>query len=138
MAAERALLDTSALVALLHRDDGEHERVRQAFETFRGVLLSTEAVLTEALYLLAPIHRGPEVCLEFFIRGGAVLVPASRESLIRARTIVDRYSDLPADYADASLVAVGDEMEVYTIFTLDQRDFGVYRGEDGQRFRLLP
>lgn len=51
--AERALLDTSALVALLHRDEEDHAAVADAFRAFRGTLLSTEAVLTESLFLLA-------------------------------------------------------------------------------------
>lgn len=135
---DRALLDTGVVVALLHRDDADHERVRPAFEAFRGTLLTTEAIVTEALFLLASIHGGQAACLEFFIRGGAVLVPASRASLIRSKSILARYSNLPADYADATLVALGDEMETYTIFTLDRRDFSVYRGESGQRFQLIP
>ncbi len=138
MAAERALLDTSALVALLHRDDAAHEETRRAFRTFRGTLLSTEAVLTESAYLLERVHDGPATCLEFFIRGGAVLVPPSRSSLVRARAVLSRYHDLPADYADAGLVALADELETFTIFTLDRRGFSVYRGAGGEGFTILP
>ncbi len=138
MAAERALLDTGPLVALLHADDADHEAVADAFRSFRGTLLSTEAVLTESMYLLAPIHGGQAACLEFFIRGAAVLVPASRASLVQAKGILARYADLPADYADASLVALADELQTYTVLTLDRRDFAVYRGRDGERFNVLP
>lgn len=138
MAAERALLDTSALVALLHRDDSAHEEVRRAFRDFRGTLLSTEAVLTESAYLLERVRGGTAACLEFFIRGAAVLVPPSRASLVRAKSIVERYEDLPADYADAGLVALAEEMETFTIFTLDRRGFSTYRGREGQAFVVLP
>lgn len=138
MAAERALLDTSALVALLHRDDTAHEEVRRALRAFRGTLLSTEAVLTESAYLLDRMPGGTAACLEFFIRGGAVLVPPSRASLVRAKAIVIRYHDLPADYADAGLLALADELETYTIFTLDRRGFSVYRASGGRAFTILP
>ena len=137
-APDRALLDTSAIVALLHAGDADHAAVAATFRSFRGTLLTTEAVLTESLYLLAPIQGGREACLEFFIRGAAVLVPASRASLVQAKAILARYTDLPADYADATLVALAGEMRALTVFTLDRRDFGVYRREDGKTFRIVP
>ncbi len=138
MAAERWLLDTGAVVALLHADDADHERVVEAFRSFRGTLITTEAVLTESLFLLARIPGGQDACLEFFIRGAAVLVPCSRTSFVRAKAILARYADLSADYADVTLVALADEMNTYDIFTLDRRDFTVYRGEGGEHFRIVP
>lgn len=42
------------------------------------------------------------------------------------------------DFADASLVAVGEVEKISTIFTLDHKDFKVYRTRHGRRFRLLP
>jgi len=136
--AERWLLDTGAVAALLHAGDADHEGVVEAFRSFRGTLITTEAVLTESLFLLAPIRGGQDACLEFFIRGAAVLVPCSRTSLVRAKTILARYADLSPDYADVTLVALADEMSTYTIFTLDRRDFTVYRGEEGEHFRIVP
>lgn len=49
-----------------------------------------------------------------------------------------RYEDLPADYADASLVVLADEMETWAVFPLDRRDFSVYRTPEGKAFRILP
>lgn len=138
MAAERWLLDTGAIVALLHVDDADHERVVGAFRTFRGTLLTTEAVLTDSLQLLAGVQGGQGACLDFFIRGAAVLVPSSRVSLVRSKAILARYADLEPDYADATLVALGDEMRTYTVFTLDVKDFSVYRGRGGEAFRIVP
>lgn len=81
---------------------------------FRGVVLTTQAVLTESMYLLGRV-RGSDACLEFFTPGGAVLVPASRESLVRCKTL-----------------------KTYTVFTLDRRGFSAFRGERGERFRVRP
>lgn len=136
--AEKALLDTGALVAFLHRDDADHHRVVEALRTFRGTLLTTEAVLTESTHLLAATTGGARACLDFVLRGGAVLVPASRESLLRCRTILEDYADLPADLADATLLALAEEFEAWTVFTLDRREFSVYRGRNGEAFRVLP
>lgn len=138
MVVRRALLDTGVLVAFLHRDDAAHEAAVASLSEYRGTLLTTEAVLTESMVLLGRTTGGIEGCFQFFLQGGAVLVPASRASLARSRAVVERYADLPADYADATLVSLADEMDAYTIFTLDRRDFSVYRGKRGEAFELRP
>jgi predicted nucleic acid-binding protein len=138
VAGERAFLDTGALVAFLHRDDAAHESTVAALAEFRGTLLTTEAVLTESVYLLGRVPGGREACLEFFIRGGAVLVPSSRASLTRCKELMRKYADVPADFADATLVALADEMRAFTVYTLDRRGFSVYRGERGEPFEIRP
>jgi hypothetical protein len=42
------------------------------------------------------------------------------------------------DLADAALVRVAERDGVRTVFTLDRRDFGVYRLQGGRRLNLLP
>src|SRR5579863_2362764 len=74
-AAGNWLLDTGPLVALLSADDSAHRACADAFEAIRGKLLTTEAVLTEALHLLRRRPEGSPACIEFFRRGGALLVP---------------------------------------------------------------
>lgn len=138
MAAERALLDTGVLVAFLHRDDVDHERAVDVLQSFRGLLLTTEPVLTESMCLLGRTDGGTGACLEFFLRDGAHLVPPSRASLSRCGTLLDRYADLPADFADTTLVALAEETDTWTVLTLDRHDFSVYRGEEGQAFEVRP
>jgi hypothetical protein len=56
----------------------------------------------------------------------------------RMRTLMRKYRDLPMDLADASLVAVAERDGVNKVFTLDQRDFGVYRPARLGRFTIIP
>lgn len=133
-----ALLDTGAIVALLHREDEAHGAVRESLESWAGPLLTTEAVVTEAMYLLGRTHGGQDACLESFIRGAATVFPSSRESLIRCREILTRYADLPADFADATLIALSEEVRSYTVFTLDLRGFATYRDRHGKPFLIRP
>ena len=102
------------------------------------MLLTTEAVLTETLQLLGRTCGGQEACLGFFIRGAATLVPSSRSSLVRCREIMARYADLPADFADAALIALSEEVRTRTVFTLDRRGFSTYRDREGNRFDIRP
>ena len=136
---ERAtLLDTGPLVAFLNRGDRDHERCLEAFEALTGPLLSTEAVLTEATHLLGRIPGGAEAALTFFERGAALMVPACRNSLGRCRELMTRYENVPMDFADASLVALAEEVGTRRVFTLDRRGFETYRHGRRGSFQLLP
>ncbi len=132
------LLDTGALVALLHRSDRHHRPCAAVLEGFRGTLLTSEAVLTEGVFLLGRVRGGSAACLEFFERGGAVLVPQTRESLRRCRELMGRYANVPMDFADATLVALAEEVSVSRVFTLDRRGFSVYRVAGRTRFEITP
>ena len=137
-AAGELLLDTGALVAALHRGDRDHARCVAALAGFRGTLLTTEAVLTESLYLMARFAGGQEACLDFFLRQGATLIPQSLDSLARCKQLMGRYADLPMDFADATLVVLAEELGVKRVLTLDRRGFGVYRIGRRERFTIVP
>ncbi|HMB54594.1 MAG TPA: VapC toxin family PIN domain ribonuclease, partial [Thermoanaerobaculia bacterium] len=66
------------------------------------------------------------------------LVPASRVSLGRCRVLMEKYADLPMDYADATLVVLAGELGTGLVLTTDRRDFSVYRLPDGAGFEILP
>ena len=97
------------------------------FDDWKGQVVSTEAVLTEATHLLGRIHQGRTACVDFFLAGGAVLVPSTASSLRRCRELMEKYSDLPMDFADATLVALAEELGTNLVFTTDRRDFQIYR-----------
>lgn len=138
--ARELLLDTGALISLLDRSQTGHRRFVAFFEAWEGQVVSTEAVLTEATHLLGRIRGGALACLDFFVRGGAVLVPTSRETLVRCRELMEKYADLPMDYADATLVALGEELGTNLVMTTDRRDFNAYRlgPASGQPFEIVP
>jgi predicted nucleic acid-binding protein len=132
------LLDTGALVSLLDRNQSDHQACARFFESWEGSVLSSEAVLTEATHLLGGIPGGRRSCLDFFLAGGALLVPTTPASLRRARELIEQYASLPMDYADAMLVVLAEEIETDLVFTTDRRDFSVYRIRGRRRFRIVP
>ncbi len=132
------LLDTGPIVALLNANDPDHRACTDFFESFRGRLLSTEAVLTESVYLLGRIPGGSEACLEFFIRNAATLISQNGESLIRAKELMARYHDVPMDFADATLVSLAEDSDCRQIFTLDRRGFTTYRAHRRRSFTTYP
>jgi uncharacterized protein len=136
--AGELLLDTGALVSLLDRSQPHHRRFSQFFSGWQGAVVSTEAVLTEATHLLGCAPRGRDLCLDFFLAGGATLVPASLTTLRRCRVLMEMYADLPMDYADATLVMLAEELGTDLVFSTDLRDFQVYRFGRERPFRILP
>ena len=101
-------------------------------------MLTTEAVLTEATYLLGRIDGGALAALRFVLEGGAVLVPGSTEALERAEAIMRRYGDVELDYADATLVVLAEDAGTEHVFTLNRRDFSALRWRGKRAFQLHP
>ena len=133
-----ALLDTGFLVALLDRSERNHERCVEELKAYSGELLTTEPVLTESLYLLGPSTKAQKACIEFLLRGGAVLVPQSAASLSRAAALMEKYQDVPMDFADATLVVLAEETGADEVFTLDRKGFAAYRIQGRKGFTVRP
>jgi len=136
--AGELVLDTGALVTLLDRSQKNHRAFAQFYNDWVGPVVSTEAVLTEATHLLGNLTSGRHVCIEFFLSGGAILVPTTTASLRRSRDLIRQYADLPMDYADSTLVVLAEELGTNLIFTSDRRDFAVYRINGRRRFEIVP
>ena len=132
------LLDTGPLVAMLDQSERLHGVCLEALAGIRGRLLTTEAVITEAMYLLRSVPNGARNCLQVFTRGHAALVPVSVPTLERIEALMEKYADTPMDYADATLVALAEDVGVYDILTLDRRGFSAYRPDGQGVFRILP
>lgn len=135
----RALVDTGAVVALVNRADRHHAAAVEWFRRFRGQLLTTEAVITETAYVLAASPAHLRAALLWFERARAadlLKVEPVTDYAALAR-IIAQYSNLPCDYADASLIALAERTGVTSIATIDQRDFSVYRLRGRKRFRIL-
>jgi len=49
-----------------------------------------------------------------------------------------KYSDLPMDFADATLVALAEETGLLNIYTLDKKGFSIYRLSKNRSFVIYP
>jgi predicted nucleic acid-binding protein len=122
-----AILDTGPWVALIDRSETSHDICVQWLKQYSGSLYSTEAVLTEVLYLLSFSIKAQEAAISFVINSVVDLVPSSVEGLKKAMELMKKYSDLPMDYADATIVYLAMETGINNVITLDKKDFSIYR-----------
>ncbi len=132
------LLDTGGFVAILNRNERRHRDCVRILESCRGPILTTEAVLTETLHLLDHEPRARRLCLDFFARQAIFLIPSSLKTLVRVSELMEKYRDVPMDYADATLVALAEESGIGDILTLDRQDFSVFRWRGARPFNILP
>jgi predicted nucleic acid-binding protein len=132
------LVDTGPLVALFDASDQYHETCLGILRGLDGPLLTTWPVVTETLCLLSFSWKAQDHFWEFLIRGGVEIVSGEAELLARCRELMRKYRDLPMDLADATLVALAESKRAKKIFTLDHKDFTVYRPSHTRRFELLP
>ena len=137
MAAE-LLLDTGPLVALLDASERRHQDCKNFFAGWKGSVVTTEAVVTEAVYLLASVDVDGTKAIEFCLRGGATVKAWTDARARRASELMLKYEKVPMDYADATLVALAEELGTADVFTLDRRGFAAYRWQRRRAFRMHP
>jgi predicted nucleic acid-binding protein len=134
----QGLIDTGAMLALLHRDDRWHARCVETFQRLRVPWATSVAVLTEFFYLAS---RGPlsvATTWEFVRSEAIVLLPIEGSDLPALDELMRKYADRPMDFADATLVHLARRESLTTVFTIDHHDFETYRIDGRRRFRIVP
>lgn len=127
------LVDTGPLVALFDPKEAEHQRCREVLRDLTEPLGSTLPVLTEAFHILSPETIGSDRLREFILEDGLQVLPLDREALKRAFELMEQYRDQCMDLADASLIAVAETVPTLKLFTLDRKEFSIYRVRRGHR-----
>ena len=132
------LVDAGALVALADASDQHHARCLRAIQEVREPLGTVWPAVTEAFDRLSDVARGPQTVLEMLRRGAIQVLPLGVEDVPRMQELVAKYRDQPMDLADAALVRVAERDGLDRVFTVDRRDFGVYRIGGRKAFRIIP
>ena len=129
------LLDTGPIVAYLYSRDAYHDWAVEAFSEVQPPVITCEAVLTEACFLIErnrwPAMRVLEYVLESEIRIGLQL----EHEIEAIRGLMQRYANVPMSLADACLVRLA-EITDLPICTLDH-DFAIYRAGRRRSLTLI-
>jgi hypothetical protein len=131
-----ALVDTSFLVAVYNKSDFHHTRCMRVHDVLDQPMATCEPVIAESSHLLQKVSGAADAILAS-VEEGVLEIPFKlNESAGRVQTILKKYRDTPADFADACLIAMADELDTGDILTLD-RDFAHYRWRRTRAFHLL-
>jgi predicted nucleic acid-binding protein len=95
-------------------------------------------VITEAVWLLRAYQGATQQLLSSINEQFLALLPLAGSEARAIAGIMKRYEDIRPQLADAALVYLADREGIDTIFTLDRRDFSVYRSARKRTFRILP
>jgi predicted nucleic acid-binding protein len=133
-----AIMDTGPWVALIDRSESRHAHCVQWLKNFSGRLYSTEAVLTEVLYILNFSITAQCAALDFVLQSVVEIVPSSTDSLKKTKNLMKKYADLPMDYADATIVCLAAETDLQNIVTFDRKDFAIYKLPKKKSFTIMP
>jgi predicted nucleic acid-binding protein len=132
------LLDTGPLVAILSRKDSYHSVCVEQLRTIRPPLLTCWPVITEAAWLLRQQPLAVQRLLSSFTKQWIKFLALEESDTEPIGKILQRYRKLNAQLADAALVHLAEREGIDTVFTLDRRDFSVYRFSGNRSFHLLP
>jgi len=132
------LVDAGPLVAWVDASDEHHSRCVEALKELREPMGTVWPAVTEALFLLLDLPEGQDAVLEMLRRGAVRLVPLGQEDVSRIQELMAKYRDQPMDFADAALVCVAERDGLDRVFTVDRRDFEVYRIGKRKIFQIIP
>ena len=131
------LLDTGPLVALLSRNDANHDRARRMFSACAPPFRCCEAVVAEACFLMRKVHpTGPADVVALGARGVYRIAIAAEEQWTSIEALLKKYSDRPISLADACLIRCAEIHQEARIVTFDG-DFSVYKWARNKKFQLL-
>ena len=134
----RVLTDTGPLVAILSSTDQYHDVCLQTVQSFRGPLLTCWPVITEAAWLLQSTSGAFERLLRSISEGVVEILPVAGKEAAGIAEIMKKYVTLRPQFADAVIVYLASRENIRTIFTLDRRDFSVYRAGRKGALRIVP
>jgi predicted nucleic acid-binding protein len=127
-----ALIDSGPLIAYYNAGDNWHSASRKFFETFKGKLITTEAIVTEVMSMLDDDWRVQNEFLKDLAKElyeVPSLVPSDFKYIAKLN---EKYKDLPGDFADLSLVALAERLALSEVVSLD-KDFDIYKTYSGKR-----
>jgi len=120
------LIDAGPLIALFDKDDKYHNIIIKFLKQFNGNLLTSWPVITETAHMLDFNINVQIDFLEWLKREAVRIINIEKDHLDRIIQLSKKYSNMPMDLADSSLIVIAEFTGVYDILSIDS-DYYVYR-----------
>jgi uncharacterized protein len=119
----RGIADTGFVVAFLNRLDRHHDWAEEIGKQISEPLLTCEAVLAETIFQVKSASEVLGLVQEGFLQ----LAFDLRDNLGEVLELAERYRDRAPDLADLCLIRMSELLEEVPVFTVDEKDFRIYR-----------
>jgi len=136
--SRNVLLDTGPIVSMLVAREETHLACVEEAKRHSGQLVTCWPVITEAASMLKDYPIGIDAMFRMLNSGTITLAPLDNHDAESIGSIMATYRSIRCQLADASLVFLADREQIDTVFTLDRRDFGVYRTRTGRALKIIP
>jgi predicted nucleic acid-binding protein len=131
---DRILIDAGPLIALFDSDDNRYKGVRSFLKEHQYRFISTLAVFTEVSHMLDFSVEAQQDFYEWVTRHGVIIADINQHDIPRIAELTKKYSDLPMDFADATLIVAAEKSGIRKIISLD-KDFDIYRLPSREKIR---
>ncbi|MBH8574046.1 PIN domain-containing protein [Nostocaceae cyanobacterium CENA369] len=133
---KKVLLDTGPLVAFINNRENLHDWTVNEWKKIEPLLLSCEAVITEACSLLRDLYGGEDAIMSLLNTGIIQISFYLSDEIGTVRELLKQYQNVPMSLADACLVRMSELINGSSVLTLDS-DFWVYRKNKNEMMDLI-
>ena len=123
---QNTIIDSGPLIALFDKSDKYHNQVLEFMQSFQGELITTWAVVTEVSHMLDFNLNVQIDFLKWIELGGISIYDISKKDLTDIIKMMSKYTNVPMDLADSSLMLVAEKYNIKNIISIDS-DFDIYR-----------
>ncbi len=132
---QNIVVDSGPFIALFDGYDRYHQQAVQFIQNVQGQLHTNIAVITEVVHLLDFSQQAQQDFL-FWVEQAVIIDQQTLSDWEHILNLLRKYADLPADFADASLVVLCNRLNTLDVASVDS-DFTVYRNHSKQPFNNL-
>jgi len=123
---KNTLIDAGPLIALFNKNDKYHEKIKELIKNYKGLLTTSWPVITEVCHML-DFNIGAQIdFLKWIKLGGLKVEDIETEEIHKIIKLSEKYSDIPMDLADATLIIISERLGIKEIITIDS-DYYIYR-----------
>lgn len=126
------VVDSGVFIALFDKSDRHHAQAKQFIRDVEGRLHTNLAVITEVVHMLDFSQQAQQDFL-FWVQQAVQIDECTVGDWERILALLEKYVDLPADFADASLITLCERLHTRMVASVDS-DFTVYRDYARQHF----
>ena len=138
MITKPILVDTGPIVAALKNDEQHHEACVKQLRELSTPLFTCWPVLTEAAWLLRKHPQRVRELLQSCDGTAYQILLLGTSDVAALNGVLAKYQDQGIQLADACLLRLAERERIEYLFTLDRRDFTVFRTESNKSLELLP